>query len=292
MAVTSGNSGKKSPAKKGVQRRTEPTAEKKRTGGAPAKYPWEEVEAAFVQGIARSEDGMERTYLNLKDLAEHFDIPYQRVKERSASKRWTERRLQAQTELEQARQKARQRELVKGAIEFDEKALSVAKIGIGLIQSQLAQIAGGVRAANERREDALRRQANGEHVEKWELYSPINYREMEGLSRAAETFQNIGRRALGTDGEKLDINVEGNIEHAVSVSQELQRDDAERLAGMVAALERAGLTLGAPAGVPEGTPQLESAEYEDQSDEEEDDDEVVDAEIVEEDGLTPSWMRG
>jgi hypothetical protein len=287
--VTSGNTGKKTLSRKGDQTRTEPAEVKIRTGGAKAKYPWDEVESAFIEGIARSEDGMERTYLNLKDLAEHFDIPYQRVKERSASKRWTERRLQAQTELEQARQKSRQRELVKGAVEFDEKALSVAKIGIGLVQSQLAQIAGDLRAANERVADARRRMEAGEKVEKWELYSAVNYREMEGLSRAAETFQNIGRRALGTDGEKLDINVEGNIEHAVSVSQELQRDDAERLASMLVALERAGLAMGTPGG----TPELESADRsDDENDYEGDDDEVVEAEIVDEDSSTPSWMRG
>lgn len=237
--MTSGNSGGKGLAKRTNQARTKSPAPKPSRG----KYPWDDVEEAFIFGIARSEDGLERTYLNLKDLSDHFDIPYQRVKERSAQKRWTERRHAEQVKITQERQKARTSKLVENAVEFDENAYNVAKIGVGMIMARLAEISSEMGPMKQRKARALEKMEAGEKVQPFELYSAINYREMQGLSQAAQVFQDIGRKALGTDGEKLDINIDGTVEHAVSVVEELGRDDSERLGAMFAAMERAGINL-------------------------------------------------
>lgn len=208
----------------------------------PARYPWEDIEDSFINGIATSEDGMEREYLNLKETAERFGVPYQRVKERSARYRWTEQRHAARTKLMQEQQKQRIQRLAKDAIDFDEDALKIAKIGMALTTTRLGEIADQVRSGKARRDEALERLKNGDAVEKHELYSAIYHAELESLARAAGTFQEIGRRALGTDIDKHEISGPGGgpleIGDAVSVASEMLRDDPTRLAAIVSALER------------------------------------------------------
>ena len=142
------------------------------------------------------------------------------------------------------RQKKHAKKLAENSIEFDSSSFNVAKLGIAMVTTRLAEVAQGVQQANILRKDAIRRQSEGEHVEKWELYPHVNYREMDGLASAAARFQEIGMRALGTDIQKHEITgADGNpIEMtSTSIITELNRDDPERLAMLILALRETGL---------------------------------------------------
>lgn len=190
------------------------------------------------------EEGGDRRFLNLRELSELFDVPYQRIRERSSHERWPDRRQAYQTKLTRERQKQHAAKLAKDAVDFDEKAYKVADMGLGMIQARIAEIAKEWQTGRQRREEAMARKEAGEYVERHELYSAVNYREMEGLASAAAQFQSIGMRALGTDVQKHEITGPdgGPIESAtVHIVSELNRDDPERFASLVQGLVEAGL---------------------------------------------------
>ena len=84
----------------------------------------------------------------------------------------------------------------------------------------------------------------GIKVKRTDLYSAIRYSELEGLASAADRFQSIGMKALGTDVQRVDINNIGSGDTnvaIVNVSAELARDDASRLGEVFAAMTDAGI---------------------------------------------------
>lgn len=208
------------------------------------RYPWETIRQAFVEGLTRGNDTDERVWLNLKELADHFDVPYQRVRERSASERWTALRHAEQVKLAQERQKRRQEKMIGESLDFDERSLNTAKVGMAMVQARLSEIADQLRRTRQTREEAIAKQERGEKVPRELLWSAVNYKEMDSLARAASTFQDIGMKALGTNVERHEITGAdgGPIEvDAVSVAEELLRDDPERLAHLLHAAQRAEL---------------------------------------------------
>lgn len=240
--MTSANATDEAPTSKGHKKRTK-GGTKSKSPAKRSRYDWDALRTAFVEGVPVPEGGQyERQFMNQKELAEAFDVPYQRVRERASKERWTELRHREQVELATKRQKERNEKLLGDAIDFDEKSLKVAQVGINLITARLAEIAGSHKTQKDIREKALERMARGEKVEKWELYPAINYREMEGLASAAQRLQEIGNKALGIDVQKHEISGPGGgplqIDSTVSVTDELMRDDPERITAVLAAATR------------------------------------------------------
>jgi hypothetical protein len=252
--VTSKNSPPNDQVAKTVEAATRARGGRKPKGlvptrtGQKSKYDWEQARIIYIEGIAEKDDkkkkmGLERSYPTLAEVGELLGIPAVQVRQRASKERWTDLRNQAQIQATMKRQAERSKALAGEVVDFDERALGVAKVGIGLITSRLAEIAKEVGPAQERRKAALELKAQGIKVEREDLYSAVNYRELDGLARAAQTFQDIGRKALGTDIERHEITGAdgGPIEQIVSVSDELLRDDAERLTAFLSAASRAGL---------------------------------------------------
>ena len=206
-----------------------------------AKYPWADIQRAYVEGLRVPGTKDERRWFNLKELAEHFGANYDLVWRRSSQYRWQDakdahERLAA---LERSRKRAKQ--IAENSLDFDEKSHNVAKMGLAMVTTRLAEIANEVQTKRPFRDDALRRLQNGEAVEREELYSAVRFAEMEGLASAAARFQEIGRKALGTDVERIDITgTQGNV-NVVNVRQEVRRDDPARLAEMLGVLAESGL---------------------------------------------------
>ena len=88
-------------------------------------------------------------------------------------------------------------------------------------------------------------------------------------------FQQVGQRALGTDAQKVEVSggIEATVQHTISASREMMRDDPERMAGLLRGLADAGLL-----DLSQIHKELEAGAT-DQEDVEEDD--IVDAEVVE-----------
>lgn len=264
--------GSKVPAKRGGR-------------GAPVKYDYVLLRQQFVEGYpldATKPDG-DRDWPNLRELSERTNVPYERVRERSAKERWLDLRSAHQQKMVRDRQAKRSEFLGKESVEFDNRNLDLSKLGLRLIGTRMAEIAREVQtkdAVRKRAEEDLR---SGLPVDWKDLKTAVNSRELETLGKAAQMWQEIGMKALGTDVERhsieANINQNVNVEATISVAAELERDDPDRLAAFMAAAERAGIweQLELTAG-PEG-----SGHDEDEHDDTEHDDAdgvIYDAEVI------------
>lgn len=246
--------------------------------GRKTKYDYEKAKEYFVEGwpVDPDDEDSDRDWLNLRQVSERMEIPYERIRERSASERWTDLRRTYQTSAARDRQKRRIEQLGRKSIEFDDRSLRIAESGLKLIGHRMNEIAELVQAGRARRDEAVERFKEGEHVERMELWTQVRSTEMVELARAAEVLQSIGRRALGTDVEHVQVDATVNGEVAISVAAELERDDPDRLASFVAAVQRADLAEIL------AVQQVEQDTDEDEDDADtEDGDEVYEAELVE-----------
>lgn len=237
------------------------------------KYDWFEVKSAFIEGVKDSSNPDERVFLNLKDLAERMEVPLQLMRVRSADERWFEQREQYQLRLSKSKQTKRILELSKESVDFDSKSLGLAKLGMAMVTARMSEIAREVQDSQRRREDALKMAQQGYLIEPNDLETVIDAKELDTLSRAANQWQILGQKALGTDIQRMEIqqDIQANIDvdiEVTSISAELGRDDPERLAQFLQAAKRAGL-LEAVMG--------EQLEIESGDD---DGEEIVEAEIV------------
>ena len=223
-----------------VQKRARRSTAVARTSKA-AKYDWPALQRVFVEGEEK-DDGSLVTF-NLKEISDRFGVPYQRVRERASQERWTDRRNVHQQQTAVERQRKQRKKMVDESVQFDVNALNAAKLGIGMSTARLAEIMAEHQVKQARVKDAQRRMEAGEPVEKWELYSAINYRELEGLAGAIERFQSVGMRAMGTDVQKYEVtSPDGSMAATtINVTAELHRDDADRMALILEAMQDAGL---------------------------------------------------
>lgn len=233
------------------------------------RHDWEAIRTAYIEGFDPDGTGQSVIFGTLAEVAERFNVTPERVREMSARERWPTRRNAHQLKMATEARTARLRALSSQSVEFDERTLTVAKIGMGMVTARLTEVAEELKESKDRRAKAMAKRERGEPVERHELYSAVNYREMEGLAKAAVTFQDIGRRALGTDIDRLEITgADGGaiqMEGDFSIREELGRDDPERLAQILMAAHRAGITqaLSRASGEPV-----------------DDDDDIMDAELV------------
>ncbi len=250
------------------------------------KYDWFEVKSSFIEGIKDGSNPDERVFLNLKDLAERMEVPLQLMRVRSADERWFEQREQYQLRLSKSKQTKRILELSKESVDFDSKSLNLAKLGMAMVTARMSEIAREVQESQRRREDALKMAQQGHLIDPNDLATVIDAKELDTLSRAANQWQVLGQKALGTDIQRMEIQqeIQANIDvdiEVTSISAELGRDDPERLAQFLQAAKRAGLL--------EAVLDVEFTEDEDGEDvevyeqleiESGEDEEIVDAEIV------------
>lgn len=214
-----------------------------RKTGAVA-YDWEPVKRDFVEGIPApgAENDDDRIWPNLRELAEQHEIPYVRVRKRAANERWTVQRQQAQTLAAQERVKKRARRIETNSLEFDDRSYNVAKLGMGMVTARLAEIGQEMNAKKAIREQAIQDLQQGLPVNKGDLYSAIRYGELDALANAASKFQELGHKALGTDSINVNVTGGGDTNVAiVSVTNELARDDDERLGEVFSAMAESGL---------------------------------------------------
>jgi hypothetical protein len=213
-----------------------------------SKYDWDSIRTNFINGIDRG--GEDRWYPSLKELAEHHQVPgttfkqrYARIRKMSSDERWPNKKDAAQMVLMQKRQKERIKAVAKHALDFDDRAHTAAKTGMAMVMTRLSEIAAQTAAHKPLRDDAIERLRNGEPVSKAELYSQIRSQELLELANAADRWQQIGMRALGTDVHKVDINgmVGDTTNVLVNVNQELARDDADRLGQVIEGMRAANL---------------------------------------------------
>lgn len=243
-----------------------------RSKGDKPQYDWVRIRQEYVEGIPnpKGKGDMDRWWPTYADLAARHGCAEVTVRTRASKERWKNLKDQQAVEYTKARQKKRAEKIANAAIQFDDNTLKVGEVGVALVMSRLSEIATEMRIRKDSRADAIERLARGEDVKPKDLRSAVYHQEMLSLANAAEKFQQIGLRALGTlEGNTtntLNVNVDASTTN--NVAQELIRDDKERATALVAAFAEIGAL---PAGFIEALDTVDRKERE----------EVVDAEIVE-----------
>lgn len=216
---------------------------KKRVNGY--KYDWDSLRQMFIEGIQnKSENPLEREFVTLKELGIRTNTTYAALRERSSAESWQENREAFQMRLMKHRQYIRLATLGKESIEFDTKTLNMAKAGVNIIMTRLAEIINEINAAKVRKDRAIELSKQGVLVDPYHLQSVIDSKELAALAAAAQLWQSIGNKSIGTDVIKGELTPSEDLDtdvRAISMSQELGRDDPERLAAFMLAAKRAGL---------------------------------------------------
>lgn len=149
------------------------------TGKKLPRYDWEAPRTAYTQGLMNEDGGVH--FPSIAEISEIFKIPFDTVKNKCWSERWTEDRELFQEKLRQAKADQKAQTLAQRAASFDLHGLIIAEKGFSFVMAELAKLekAGTDVAVSRLRE----------------------------LMRAANDSQRIGRLALGesTDNSRLDL---------------------------------------------------------------------------------------
>lgn len=200
-----------------------------------ARYDWPTIKRRYVEGVYDQQQRVHQ-WPSLAEVAAHFGIGQNRIREKSADEGWVEARRQWQAQVEATRQQARANALAKSGVQLDDKAVDTAKLGLQLCYARLGEIA---EAAQRRRAETAG--SGGQ--------TGIDAQEQQRLAAAVDLWHKIGMRAIGDPESLTRIELTGAGGRPIEISQELTRDDPNRLTGVLAVLAQAGLgdIFGGPA---------------------------------------------
>lgn len=186
-------------------------------------------------------------------IAAFFNVPVYQVRKRSNDEDWWTLQRIYRAQLHQQVSVRKNRERLVNVDKIDARGLRVAKIGLKMVEERLEMMTQTV------------------EVMDGEVNPVSDYKELESLARAATVWHALGRRSLGFPTDKVgmvsdagaDLNLtefgmyddgtatpgdfsypvlatpDGMAETQQSVTAELAKDDAERLAGFLQVLGRA-----------------------------------------------------
>ena len=198
------------------------------------KYDWELARETFISA---------EQAITLKKLSEDMGIPYAYLRSRSSEERWQYLRAEEQKRIFKKKRQDHLTKMADDSIKFDEASIASAKLGQMLVAARLAEIAKLHEAMGPAMVATIALVKKGVPVPKEALYSAIRFTELRELAVAAKLYQDMGRAAFGTDIQNIALTggTEDSVEHVISVSAELGKDDPLRLAAMLEAFARTGL---------------------------------------------------
>ena len=203
---------------------------------------WDDVRRDYVEGITDDKDN--RTYPTLKMLALKYNVTETAVRKHSSESRWGVQREQWQQRMAEERYRDQRKKMLSDAGAFDMNTLRIAQLGTALITKRLIQISKINEMVDETVDEAIQRKKAGMPTEPTDFYGAVHSRELLEIANAAQTFQAIGMRAMGTDVNRIEVESHGGGDvtiNTVNIQNELTRDDPERLARLLQALRDAGL---------------------------------------------------
>lgn len=235
-------------------------------GGRPKVHDWDAIREWYIEQTAQP---------TWTATARQFGVNHVTVTKKGNQERWPYLRAQHHAERIKKRREKHGEWAMEQSVKFDESSLDTAKLGMALVTQRLVEIQKMYSAHQHLQADFIKRLESGQPWLPKEKWGVVDYRELESLARAALTFQEIGRKALGTDALNIDLSVDGEIsvEEVVHIGETLSRDDPDRIAQLLEAAERAGL-LTALLGedtqmtLPSGAEILEAEIVEDEEEEE------------------------
>lgn len=199
---------------------------------------WLSVRENYVQGVVTT-DGS-RVWPTHQDLADTYGVSLAAVSSHASKERWAEQRGAYQSDIETAKRQARLTDITKKSQDLDESALRMANIGTAIITRRLAEVAEDQHRLSLARKEAIAVAEAGGIMDMSVMGPSIDAREVDALSKAGMAFIQLGQKALGTDVIKHQISgdQESPLEVHHSVTEEVQRDNPDRLAGFLEVLDR------------------------------------------------------
>lgn len=199
------------------------------------KYDWDAIRQWYIE--------FPGTKVTHAMVSREFGPHVQQVSTHANKERWAYLRSAHQAEKMKERMRDRTQWTVDEGEKFDKSSLDTARLGMSLVTSRLIELNEVFGASRGKHAELVRKLNGGLPLDKGERYSLMDYRELESLARAALTFQEVGRKALGTDVMDLSVTLNGevSVEEVVHIGETLTRDDPDRLAKILDVMERAGL---------------------------------------------------
>lgn len=201
-------------------------------------HDWDVVRERYVSA---------RPQLTYAEVAQEFGIGVQTLSNRAAKEKWKHQRANEQLKIAKDLRREYSITAATKGIKFDEVAGDTATMGMSIVTARLLEISRMVAARGNTMDEVVNLMRAGLPVPKEMTYFAVSYRELVGLAQAAQIFQDVGRKALGTDITQLeahithDVEVSGSVEQVVSIGGELQKDNPERLADFLEVLSRMGM---------------------------------------------------
>lgn len=206
----------------------------------PEERDWVLIRESFVMGIER--DNNSREWPTYQELADAFQLPMSTVAQRGSREHWVQLKREYQSDIETAKKQLRITELAVKSVDFDESAFNMAKLGMAIVTNELVDNANKQKLRNKMREEnaRVRREGGFANDSDIDFIVSVDPKEIANLAASGAAFHLLGRKALGTDVQRHELSgPEGNpIAITASVTEELQKDDSERLADFLAAIDR------------------------------------------------------
>ena len=234
------------------------------------KYDWPAIKAEYIGGYEK-EPGV-IYFPNTKELAERYpDVPYGQIRNRCSKEKWEEYKQKAMRAAAVARHKEQLKRMNNAAILFDQNVADDAAFAINLLKKQMIQFGKIMDHDEARLVDIFERIDAGEDVSFNEFKPLVSPSAWESMGKAYALFVEVGRKALGIKDDEPAIHQQVNIEvtHNTTVTQELQKNDPARLAALQRIFQNQNLIL--PAGDTVDAEIVEPKEITDGTDEELDD---------------------
>ena len=184
---------------------------------------WDEVRAAYVEGhIPDTSKPFVRDWPTLPEIATLFGIRFATVEQRSGSEHWSDQREAFQADVEAARRRHVFEQRVEQSTRTDDRGLSNAEAGLGLVGMRLTYLLNG--------QAALAQNERGRGVDA---------RELSALGLAGKRFLDMKAQILGqpltaaegasADAEEREARVADArlAEQLVAFIAERQAEDAE-----------------------------------------------------------------
>lgn len=243
-------------------------AEKQAGAAVTPKYPWDDIRRDYVEGL---NDGVGDSvrFPSHAELAEKHGIKrVATIGERAAKEGWADQRSAFRASLAKVRRRKRVSELAEEASKFDGQTLTIARIGMQLVQRRMGELAQSARKAADEEKRIYQETGIQKSVE-----AGVDARELSQLGSATSEFLGLANRVFGdvtddTQGllpqETLDEREAAREmtvfhEHTVTVQHTTVLEVARVIAEVEAEVVRATRQAALPS-LPEEDPQADDAE--------------------------------